>query len=138
MIDCIFREPEFPLLCDAGGVLLGASSLADFSAQVDDLDLPPDAGLPVVDVSSEGWVFNTKHQELSPFTLKKRWTKKEVIAMFNGSTAARKLGGLYSERSLSAKRFDRILTDIVELIRATNKSSERLNLSVGARSRSGQ
>ena len=45
-------------------------------------------------------------------------------AMFNGSDAARRLGGQYSERSLSAKRFDRILREIVSLIRSANKASE--------------
>jgi len=124
MVQCLFREPKFPLVCDADGFLVAATSLRDFSAQVAVLDLPPDANLPVVDASAEGWVFNTQYQLLSPLTLKKRWTKKEVIALFNGSSAARKLGGKYSERSLSAKRFDRILSEIVKLIRAANKSSE--------------
>jgi hypothetical protein len=118
MVKCIFREPEFPLLCDVGGVLVGALSLAEFSRHVAVLDLPPDADLVVVDASAEGWVFNTKHRVLSPLTFKKRWTKKEVITLFNRSDVARKLEGQYSERSLSAKRFDRIMAEIVALIRA--------------------
>ncbi len=111
-------------MCEAGAVLLGAASLEDFSAQIAALDLPPDTELPVVDASAEGWVFNTTHSVLSPLTAKKRWTKKEVIGMFNASSAARKLGRQYSERPLSAKRFDRILSEIVVLIGAANKSSE--------------
>ena len=125
MIRCLFRSPEFPLVCDAGSVLVGASSLQDFAVQVATLDLPPDGNLPVVDASAEGWVFNTEHGVLSPLTTKKRWTKKEVIAMFNSSDAASTLGGQYSERSLSAKRFDRILTEIVKLIRSANKTGGR-------------
>ena len=124
MIRCLFREPEFPVVCDAPAGLVGATSLRDFAAQVDPLGLPPGENLPLVDASAEGWVFNTQHCVLSPLTLKKRWTKKEVIAMFNGSDAARKLGGKYSERSLSAKRFDRILGEIVSLIQSANNTSE--------------
>ena len=120
MIRCLFRSPDFPLVCDAGSVLVGASSLQDFAVQVATLDLPPDGDLPVVDASAEGWVLNTEHGVLSPLTTKKRWTKKEVIAMFNGSDAAITLGRQYSERSLSTKRFDRILTEIVKLIRSAN------------------
>ena len=120
MIRCLIREPKFPVICEAG-VLIGATSLHDFSSQVDQLILPPDRNLPLVDVSSEGWVFNTKYRAVSPLTLKKHWTKKEVIAMYNGSDVARKLGGQYSERSLSAKRFDKILSDIVSLIRSANR-----------------
>ncbi len=44
--------------------------------------------------------------------------------MFNGSGAARKHGVQYSERSLSAKRFDIIMGEIVALIRAANQGSE--------------
>ena len=124
MIRCLFRSPEFPLICDAGSILIGAMSLADFADQAAVLDLPGDANLPVVDASSEGWVFNTQHSMVSPLTTKKRWTKKEVIALFNASNAASKLGKQYSERSLSAKRFDRIITDIVELIQSANNTSE--------------
>jgi len=125
MIRCLFRSPDFPVVCDAGSVLVGASSLQDFSAQVATLDLPPDGNLPVVDASAEGWVFNTQHGVLSPLTIKKKWTKKEVIAMFNASSAAAALEGRYSERSLSAKRFNRILTELVELIRSANKTGGR-------------
>ena len=124
MIKYLFRKPVFPLICDAEGVLIGADSLEDFADQVAVLDLPAAAQLPVVDASAEGWAFHTDHQVVSPLTFKKRWTKKEVIAMFNSSSAARKLGGQYSERSLSSKRFDRIVSEIVALIRAANKASE--------------
>ena len=123
MIRCLFREPMFPVICDAG-VLVGATSLRDFSAQIETLDLPPDENFPLVDVSAESWVFNTQYGVLSPLTMKKRYTKKEVIAMFNGSDAARRLGKQYSERSLSAKRFDRIMRDVINLIRSANKVSE--------------
>jgi hypothetical protein len=126
MVKYLFREPRFPLVCDAGEVVIGAVSLDDFSSQIVDLDLPKDARLPVVDVSAEGWVFNVEYDVLSPLTIKKRWTKKEVIAMFNASSAARKLGGQYSERSISAKRFDRIMIEIVALIRAADKNSEEI------------
>lgn len=118
----VFRVPKFPLLCNAGGVLLGATSLADFSVQLDDLDLPPDVQLPVVDVSSEGWVFSTKFRMLSPI-FQKALEEKEVIAMFNDSITARKLCTQYPERSVSAKRFDRILIEIVKLIRGANQNS---------------
>jgi hypothetical protein len=124
MIRCLFRSPDFPLICDAGNVLLGAVSPQDFADQAATLNLPADANLPVVDASAEGWVFNTEHVVVSPLTTKKRWTKKEVITLFNGSREAGKLGTQYSERSLSAKRFDRIITEIVELIRAANNTSE--------------
>ncbi len=40
--------------------------------------------------------------------------------MFNSSHTAKKLGAQYSDRSLSAKRFNRILQEIVVLIKSAN------------------
>lgn len=120
MIKYFFRSPVFPVICDVGKVLVGADSPEQLETQLASLDLPAESQLPLVDASAEGWVFDTTHQVVSPLTFKKRWTKKEVIAMFNASTAARKLGEQYSERSLSAKRFDRIMGEIVALIAAAN------------------
>lgn len=124
MIKCFFRSPEFPLICDAGHILLGAMMPSDFVEQIAGLDLPDDANFPIVDASSRGWVFHTQSSIVSPFAAKKRWKKKEVIALFNASDAAQKLSTQYSERSLSAKRFDRIITDIVELIQSANNISK--------------
>jgi len=104
MIKYFFRLPVFPVICDVGEMLVGADSPEQLEAHLASLDLPLESQLPVVDANAEGWVFDTTHQIVSPFTIKKRWTKKEVIAMFNASTAARKLGRQYSERSLQLRR----------------------------------
>lgn len=121
MIQCFLRMPQFPMVCDVGSALVGALSLKEVSTHIATLDLPADASFPVVTASGKGWSFYTQHRVLAPFARKSRWTKREVIAMFNASAAARKLGGQYSEHSLSAKRFDRILTEIVKLIQTANK-----------------
>ena len=121
-VQCLFRPPELPFICDVGSRLIGVTSFRAFDALIATLDLPPDGEFPVVDASSEGWAFNIKHYMLSPFTKKKRWTKKEVIAMYNNSSAAKKLGKQYAEKSLSAKRFDRIFNEIVELIQVGSKT----------------
>lgn len=124
MIRYFFRAPEFPLICDTGSILIGALSPQDFEAQMARLDLPSDGILTVIDVSGKDWMFLLQHNTLSPLSLKNRWTKKSVIDLFNGSDTAKKLGKQYSERSLSAKRFERIFTDIMELIRTANKAEE--------------
>lgn len=120
MIRYLFRSPVFPVVCDVGRVLVGADPPAQLEDHLALLDLPAESQLPLVDADAEGWVFDTTHQVVSPLAFKKRWTKKEVIAMFNTSTAARKLGKQYSEKSLSAKRFDRIMGEIVALIAAAD------------------
>jgi hypothetical protein len=89
--------------------------------QVGAIDLPPGEFLPLVDSTGEGWIFDTDHMIISPFSSKKVWTKKEVIDMFNKSYTAKHIGKEYSSRSLSSKRFNRIMAEIVALILSANK-----------------
>jgi len=116
MIKCLFRQPRFPLICDVHGVLIGAETPEQFEAQVAALELPAGELLPLVDAAGEGWVFHTDEMVVSPLTLKKRWTKKEIISMYNRSETARRLGTEYSTRSLSSKRLDRIVAEVAALI----------------------
>ena len=89
MIRYHFRSPVFPLICDVEGVLVGASSSEELEQELAGLDLPTAAQLPVIDASAEGWVLGTDHLVISPLTLKKRWTKKEVVTLYNSSNADR-------------------------------------------------
>jgi hypothetical protein len=57
---------------------------------------------------------------VSPFIADKRWTKRKVIEMFNQSHNARDLDVAYSDRELSAKRFDRIMAEIVHMLQKPN------------------
>jgi hypothetical protein len=53
---------------------------------------------------------------ISPLTFKKRWTKREIIKLFNErENVELGEGKKYSERSLSAKRLDKIIFDLVEM-----------------------
>jgi len=61
-------------------------------------------------------MFLLKHLAISPLTTKKKWFKKEIIALYNGRKNPTSNGNQYSEKSLSAKRFEKIFTDIVELL----------------------
>ena len=123
MIEYLFRRPEFPLICDVHGVLIGAQTPEQFEGAVSTLSLPAGEDLPVVDASGEGWALHVEYMAVSPMTLKKRWTKKEVIAMFNDSDTAKRSGKEYSTKSFSAKRLDRIIADLVALIRASTSGS---------------
>ena len=110
-----FRKPKFPIICDFDGYVVAAKSLGGFSAELSKVEFAGDAHFPVIDISGEGWVFSPKYSMISPVTAKKRWTKKEVIAIFNNRKNNHSQMS-YSEKSLSAKRFDRIFQDIVVLL----------------------
>jgi hypothetical protein len=133
MIRFLFRQPKFPVICDAQGVLIGAETPGQLSDQVQSIRIPACEEIPLVDASSEGWVLDIDHMIVSPLTLKKVWTKKEIIAMFNKSKTAAQAGLEYPARSLSSKRFDRIIAEIVKLLLNTNTSLRRTGGETGAR-----
>jgi hypothetical protein len=126
MIRFIFRRPEFPVICDAQGVLIGAQTPKQLHHQIRSIELSQGEKLPVVDATGEGWVLHTDLMILSPLTFKKRWTKKEVIELFNKSQTAKQAGLEYPLRSLSSKRFDRIAGEIVKLALTANKRFHRI------------
>ncbi len=110
------RVPRFPVLGEVDGLVIGARSDAQLQKSLAELDLSGHDVVDFVDSTAEGWSFRSKLMVFSPFTVHKRWTKREVIEMFNASRTAQTLGVSYSERSLSSKRFDRIVNEIVDLM----------------------
>jgi hypothetical protein len=57
-----------------------------------------------------------EYMVVSPLTFKKQWFKKEIITMFNSRINSSREDVLYSEKSLSSKRFERVFGDIVDLL----------------------
>ena len=121
MIRYLFRLPRFPVICNVDGVLVGAKSSNALESQIEALDLSSGKDYSLVDASGEGWALATEHMVVSPLIAKKRWTKGEIILMFNTSDNAQQSGATYSDKSLSSKRLDRIVADVVELISSGNE-----------------
>ena len=117
----VFRRPHFPVICDVDGHLVACISSRVFRRRIARLQLPPNRALPIVDVTGEGWALHTDLRAVSPLTLKKRWTKMDVIQMFNTSVNAARSGFTYPERSLASKPLNRVIGDIVELVEAANQ-----------------
>jgi len=125
MIRFLFRRPRFPIICDVQDILIAAETPKQLYDQIRSIELPAGEQIPVIDVTAEGWVLHTDLMVVSPLTLKKRWTKKEVIQLFNKSKTAKQAGLEYPLKSLSSKRFDWILGDVVRLPLNANKQLQR-------------
>lgn len=113
----MFRKPRFPVILEVNGFIVGAKTSKQIEDGLSVLHLPAGGHLPVIDSSGEGWSFIVDHMTMTPITFKKRWTKKEVITLFNNSETAKMANKAYSTKSISAKRFDRIVSELVDLIR---------------------
>ncbi len=113
----MFRKPVFPVILEVNGIIIGAKTSKQLEDDLSEIRLPAGGHLPFIDSSGEGWSFTVDHMTISPITFKKKWTKKEVIALFNNSETAKMKNKEYSTKSISAKRFDRIVSELVDLIR---------------------
>ena len=130
MIRFLFRRPKFPVICDAQGVLIGAGTPRQLTDQLLSIEHPPGGPIRLIDAAAEGWALDIDRMIVSPFIGKKSWTKKEVIELFNKSKTARQVDLEYPARSLSSKRFDRIIDEIVEQIVIANKIFKRTDAKI--------
>ena len=119
MITYFFRKPKYPVLCSIDGFVIAARSEKTFLKQLLLTNVDPEKSYNLVDSFNEGWLFTPKLMMISPFTCKKSWTKKEMIALYNGRKNREDDSALYSEKSLASKRRDKTFQDIVALLLKT-------------------
>jgi hypothetical protein len=112
----LFRVPAFPAVLSIDGVFIGVRTPGELSIELGKLDRDQDTSYDLVDCTGEGWRLYVPKMVISPLTVKKRWTKREIIKLFNErKNVELGEGKKYSEKSLSAKRLDKIILDLVEI-----------------------
>ena len=114
-IPFLFRKPKFPIICDVEGNVIAAKSISGFEKQLTAYNMSKGSRYPIIDITGEGWSFYSELMIISPLTTKKKWFKKEVITIFNNRK--NNISNVtYSQKSISAKRYDKIFQDIVALL----------------------
>ena len=120
MGDCkltyVFRRPRFPIICNIDGELVAGSTAQQFEQRIGKVTLPSGRAFKIIDANGEGWVLHTELNAISPLTLDKQWTKSRVIEMFNASLNAQRASFQYPRGSLSNRRLDAVVCDVVELV----------------------
>lgn len=119
-IDFLFRLPQFPIIGNFDNWLILANSVAEFEHRLDPVELKPDTHYYLVDSIGNEWVFSSDKQYVMP-TLKRKWSKKKIVQMYNDSQNCQSIGVKYSERSLSIKHFATVFADIVDLVERCGK-----------------
>jgi hypothetical protein len=122
MLNYLFRKPHYPVICDIDGYVIAAKSEKSLVKHLSEIELDLEKTYDLVDSTAEGWVFSPKHMFVSPLTLKKKWSKKDVISIFNNRINSSSEEVQYSEKSLSSKRFERVFGDIVDLLLKRRKN----------------
>jgi len=110
-----FRRPILPAVGFADDRLFSALDLETLASIL--VRLGPSAGediVRVVDSTGEEFGYSCERRVLSPGFMGKRWTKRQIIDLYNSRTGSDRR---YSARSLSNKRLSEILAEISDLIR---------------------
>ena len=115
----LLRSPKYPVIVIADDGLYSAynikqlETLCVFSEPLDD-----DDELKVVDSSGAEFIYFSEHTALIPGILNKRWTKKQIIELYNSSVNAEETNIQYPLKSISSKKLSRIIGEICELLRS--------------------
>ncbi len=116
-IKYVFRKPKFPIIINLDGQVIAATQ-QNLPAQLNQFELTLNTCYEAIDKSGEGfglYVYDVCFA-LSPLVAKKKWTKLELIRLYN-NRKNKVDEKIYSEKSLSSKRFDDILSDISSLLK---------------------
>lgn len=114
MIQYIFCKPKYPVLIETDGRVTGARSGEKIGRLCKQSSFAAKESYIVVDSSGEGWSFFPAHEVISPLTTYKRWSKAKIIELFNASLVKTGIQAQYEPGSLSNKRLEKIVREIVE------------------------
>jgi len=123
MLNYLFRKPKYPVICNIDGYVIAAKSEKSLVKYLSEVELDLKRTYNLVDSTAEDWVFSPEHMFVSPLTFKKKWSKKDVISIFNNRINSSSEEVQYSEKSLSSKRFEKVFGDIVDLLVNRRKDS---------------
>ena len=115
-VDYIFRKPKFPVIVNIDGILICGKSSITLSRRLAKINFQDEKTFYAIDSTCEGWSFYPNRWLLSPLTTKKRWTKIELINLFNNRKNKNSEEQEYSKKSLSSKRLDLIFMEIFSLL----------------------
>ena len=110
----VLRKPVFPLIIDINNYVFSTTE-NEFWNKIWEAEPEPDSYYKTMDATGEGFMFSYYKEcfVLSPLTMEKNFTKKEIIQWYNNRR--NKNNDIpYSEKSLSAKPKQRIIKDIID------------------------
>jgi hypothetical protein len=112
--------PRFPLLLDTGTELIALHGPEECEARLPPLALTGQPR-PVIDARAEGFGFYPDLEAITPLTIKKDWTKAEIVALYH--ERKRSDAPAYT-RSLPNRKLTDVVSDIVALV-TTDRAASR-------------
>jgi hypothetical protein len=113
-MDFIFRKPRFPIIIVSDDDLLGAHTASECAKKLAKVTFVGNAPRSIIDSNAEGFAFHPESMFISPLTMKKRWSKAEIISLYN--VRKKPSAPIYAPASLGNKTLQRIVHDVVYLL----------------------
>jgi hypothetical protein len=110
----------FPVLIDTGTELVVLRTAAEAERRLAGRVDPGAGFLHAIDARVEGFSYHPAHDTLSPLTVKKVWTKAEIIALYNARNPA---GVPAYAPNLATRKLPQVFADVVDLLRPRRGSS---------------
>ena len=112
----LLRSPKYPVIIISDGDIWTASNIEELGT-ICVLSEPVDEDkVKVIDCTGEEFWYMPDQYTLAPGFFTKKWTKKQIIDLYNNSEASKDSDFQYSYKSLSSKRVSKIVTDICNIL----------------------
>jgi len=113
-IKYLFRKPKYPVLIETDLRVFGVRNGQKIEKlRKKELFAKKDS-YTLIDSTGEGWMFMPEESIISPFSMNKQWTKLKISEFLNATLANLGISERFKAGSLSNKRLDKIINDIVE------------------------
>jgi hypothetical protein len=114
----LLRSPKYPAIVISEDGLFSAYNIKQLGTLcVLSETFDEDDKIRVIDSSGCEFVYFQEHKAIMPGILNKKWTKKQIIELFNNSMNANETNIKYPLKSLSSKKLSRIIGEICELLK---------------------
>lgn len=115
----LLRSPKYPAIVISEDGLFSAYNIKQLGTLcVLSETFDEDDKIRVIDSSGYEFIYFQEHKAIMPGILNKKWTKKQIIELFNNSANANETKIKYSLKSLSNKKLSRIIGEICELLKS--------------------
>ena len=109
----LIRKPKYPLIVISSNNLYSAFDIHELSQKCVKSTLSnEDTCIKAIDSSGEAFWYTPEKYVISPGFFCKKWTKKQIVELYNKSLNENQREHHCSTKSLSAKRLQKIVSDI--------------------------
>lgn len=114
----LFRNPVYPVIVISEDMLMVATNINELAESCISAKIRKgETVLKTIDSSAEEFWYSPENFAIAPGFAFKRWTKKQIIDLYNSSFNAKHSEKKYSLKSISNKKLARIIGDICELLK---------------------